>query len=99
MEPDIRNKPIDRRGDRERAATRRRRNVRLRRERQEREPWEQTSPPHLARTNSPISDELDADPKDAARLQEARRQAREGNVRFWPGNDGGNQEGETGAGE
>jgi hypothetical protein len=99
MESEIRDKPTDRRSERERAATRHRRNLRLRRERQEREPWEQASSLKLARANSLISDELDADPDDAARLRESRRQASEGKVRFWRGKDGGDQDGETGAGE
>lgn len=76
---------------RERAAIRHRRQLRQRRDRQAREAWEQGNDlKDLARAHSPISDELDADPKDAARVLKSRQQVREGKVRFWRV-DGGDQ--------
>lgn len=80
----------------ERAASRHRRQIRQRRDRQERENWLEGRERDLPRTASPVSDELDANPRDAARLMRSRQQIREGKVRFWPA-DGGDQK-KSGAG-
>jgi hypothetical protein len=75
---------------RERAATRHRRQIRQRRDRKDKENWTRGGLHHeTMRAHSPISDELDANPNDAARLQKSRQQAREGKGRFWRPKDEG----------